>query len=298
MKYHQKVQHAATSRTQTKRKIPMKKSTKPLHLTYSEAPFVEEFINRFGTGFHEGIRYASWCYRVRGSASYPNWEGFCYLPVNVAVGYCLQLGMDDQAAAFNAKLLAAAQAFLASHLMVRMDVQELRTAWQEPCTGAIPYDDLMNVPTFGYYLDLTPIEAEARSCGVFVSWEDRFGLAQTRGTSLHVVRGMHLKTRMGGMQFVPIPVEIPLLPGKTVRECMYKLLDDAMLNGVNMNSPEIKNALGDALDLSIDYASRLLRLVSLVNYKLAYEQDLPKHFEPVEINDRAIVLQKCKTLQI
>ena len=65
-------------------------------------------------------------------------------------------------AAFNAKLLAAAQAFLASHLMVRMDVRELRAAWQDPCTGAIPYDDLMNVPTFGYYLDLTPIEVEAQ----------------------------------------------------------------------------------------------------------------------------------------
>ena len=205
MKYHQKVQHVATPETQTERKMPMKKSTKPLHLTYSEAPFVEEFINRFGTGFHDAISYASMCYRQRGSASLPNWKDFCYLPVNVAVGYCLRLGMDDRTAAFNAKLLAAAQAFLASHLMVRMDMRELRAAWQDPCTGAIPYDDLMNVPTFGYYLDLTPIEAEAHSCGVFVSWEDRFGLAQTRGTSLHMVRGVHLKKADRRHAFCPDP---------------------------------------------------------------------------------------------
>jgi hypothetical protein len=276
----------------------MKKTARRLHLPYPGEPFIEEFINRFGTGFPGMIRYASNCYRQRGSASIPNWEDFCYLPVNVAVGYCLDLGMDDQDAAFNAKLLAAAQAFLASHIILRMDVRELRAAWHDPCTGAIPYDDLMNVPTFGYYLDLTSIEAEAHGCGAFVSWEDRIGYAPTRGTTLHVVRGVPLKKRIAGNRFAPIPVEIPLLPGKTVRECMYKLLDDAMLNGVDTNLPEIKDALGDALEFGIDYASRLLRLVSLVNYKLAYEQDLPKHYEPVEISDGAIVLDRCETLQI
>lgn len=129
----------------------MKKSAQPLHLTYSDAPFVEEFINRFGTGFAELMSFASHYYRRRGSASIPNWEDYCYLPVNVAVGYCKELGMDDHTAAFNAKLLATAQAFLASHLMVRMDVRESRAAWRDhPCTGVIPFDDLMNVPTFGY----------------------------------------------------------------------------------------------------------------------------------------------------
>jgi hypothetical protein len=276
----------------------MKKSAKPLHLPYPGEPFIEEFINRFGIRFHDVMSYASNCYRQRGSASIPNWEDFCYLPVNVAVGYCLELGMNDQNAAFNAKLLAAAQAFLASQLIVRMDIRELRAAWQDPCTGVIPYDDLMNVPTFGYYLDLAPIEAEAHGCGAFVNWEDRIGFAPTRGTMLHVVRGVRLKKRIDRIRFAPIPVEIPLLPGKTVRECMYKLLDDAMLNGLDANSPEIKHALGEPLEFGIDYASRLLRLVSLVNYKLAYEEGLPKYFEPVEFSDGAIVLGKCETLQI
>ena len=199
---------------------------------------------------------------------------------------------------FNAKLLAAAQAFLASHVMVRMDVRELHAAWQDPCTWAIPYDDLMNVRTFGYYLDLAPIEAETHSCGAFVSWEDRFGIAPTRGTTLHVVRGARPKKRIAGNRFAPIPFGIPLLPGKTVRECMYKFLDDGMLNGVDTSSPEIKDGFGDALEFSIDYGSRLLRLVSLVNYKLAYEEELPKYFEPIKFKDGAILLQQCETLQI
>ena len=66
-------------------------------------------------------------------------------------------------------------------------------------------------------------------------------------------------------RFLPIPVEIPLLPGKTVRECMYKLLDNAMLEGLDTDSPEIKHALGEPLEFSIDHASRLMRLVCLVN---------------------------------
>ena len=276
----------------------MKRSAPPLHLTYSGAPFVEEFINRFGTGFPEVITHALNCYRQRGSAAIPNWEDYCYLPVNVAVGYCEKLGMDDHSAAFNAKLLAAAQAFLASHLMLRMDDRELRAAWRDPCTGAIPFDDLMNVPTFGYYLDLTPIEAEAHGCGAFVSWEDRFGMAQTRGTSLHLVRGMRLPKRIDGMRFIPCPLEIPLLPGNTVRECMYKFLDNALLNGVDASSPDAKKALEEGLEITIEDASRLVHLVSLVNHKLAYEEDLPKYFEPVDVSDGAIVLRECETLQI
>ena len=276
----------------------MKKSPHQNSLHYPGAPFVEEFINRFGIGIPGLISHASNCYRERGIAPIPNWQDFCYLPVNVAVGYCQELGLDDETASFNAKLMATAQAFLASQLALKIDVTELRAAWSDPCTGPIPFDDLMNVPTFGYYVDLTPIEAEAHGCGAFVSWEDRFGFAPTRGTTLHVVRGARLSQRVDGDRFVPVPLEIPLLRGKTVRECIYKYLDDAMLNGVDTNSQELKDALDEGLEFIIDYSSRVLRLVSLVNYKLAYEEDLPKYFCPVELGDGAAILRECTTLQI
>jgi hypothetical protein len=276
----------------------MKRSRRSIRLSYANAPFVEEFINRFGTGFPELLAHASDWYLRRGSAMIPNWEDYCYLPVNVAVGYCKDLGMDDRTAAFNAKLLATAQAFLASQLMIRVDATALRAAWHDPCTGAIPFEDLMNMPTFGYYIDLTPIEEEAHGCGVFVSWEDRFGLTQTRGTTLQLVRGARLPRQINGSRFAPFPLEVPLLSGQTVRDCMYKYLDNGMLNGVDTTSPDTKTAIEEGLEAIIDDTSRLLRLVSLVNYKLAYEEDLPKHFEAVPINDGIICVRQCQTLQL
>ena len=277
---------------------PMKKSRKSLEITYADAPFVEEFVNRFGTGFPDLVTHAAGWYRKRGSATIPNWEDYCYLPVNVAVGYCEDLGMDDQTAALNAKMLATAQAFLASQVIVRMNATELRTAWDTPCTGTIPYDDLMNMPTFSYFIDLTPIEDEAHGCGTFVCWEDRFGMAQTRDTTLHLVRGARLPKRINGNRFVPVPLEVPLLPGKTVRDCVYKYLGNAMLNGVDTGSPATKAAIEEGLEFMIDDASRLLRLVSIVNDKLAYEEGLSKHFEPVQITDGAIHIRECLTVQI
>lgn len=276
----------------------MKRSRRSLNLSYADAPFAEEFINRFGTGFPELLTHASDWYRRRGSAAIPHWEDYCYLPVNVAVGYCQDLGMDDRTAAFNAKLLATAQAFLASQLMIRMDAAALRAAWHDPCTGAIPIDDLMNMPTFGYYLDLTPIEAEAHGCGVFVSWEDRFGLAQTRGATLQLVRGARLPKKINGSRFAPFPLEVPLLSGQTVRDCVYKYLDNGMLNGLDTHAPDTKTAIEEGLEVLIFDASRLLRLVSQINYKLAYEEDLPKYFEAVQINDGIVHLRQCLTLQL
>lgn len=200
----------------------MKRLAKPLPVSYPGAPFIEEFINRYGTGDPELMIHASQCYRQRGSASIPKWEDYCYLPVNVAVGYCPHHGADELTASFAARLLASAQAFLASQLIVRMDAHEMQAAWHEPCTGAIPFDDLMNVPTFGYYVDLTPIEAEAHGVGMFVSWEDRFGHALTRGPTLHMVRGLRNLKPSHGDRFLPFPLEVPLVRGKTVRECMEK----------------------------------------------------------------------------
>ena len=275
----------------------MKKAAKPRPIAYPGAPFVEEFINRFGTGDPELMLYASSCYRQRGSASIPSWEDYCYLPVNVAVGYCQQHGLDAQIASFNARLLAAAQAFVASHLIVQMEARELRAAWREPCTGAIPFDDLMNVPTFGYYVDLTPIEDEAHGAGVFVYWEDRFGHALTRGPTLHLIRGFRLPKLINGHRFAPCPLEIPLVPGKTVRECMDKFLDNGLLNGVVAESILVKEAL-EGLGLAIEDASRLVSLVSLVNRRLAYEEELPKYFEPVKFSAGGVVIRKCATLRI
>jgi hypothetical protein len=276
----------------------MKRSRRSLNLSYANAPFAEEFINRFGTGFPDLLKHASDWYRRRGSATIPNWEDYCYLPVNVAVGYCLDLGMDDRTAALNAKLLATAQAFLASQLMIRVDATALRAAWHDPCAGAIPFDDLMNMPTFGYYIDLTPIEEEAHGCGVFVSWEDRFGLAQTRGATLQLVLGVRLPKKINGSRYAPFPLEVPLLSGQTVRECVYKYLDNGMLNGVDTNAPDTKTAIEEGLEVLIDDASRLLRLVSQVNYKLAYEEDLPKYFEAVQINDDTVHLRQCLILHL
>ena len=88
----------------------MKRFPKPRHIRYAGAPFVEEFIERYGTGDPDLMVYASACYRQRGSRSIPMWEDYCYLPVNVAVGYCEYHGADDHSAAFTAKLLASAQA--------------------------------------------------------------------------------------------------------------------------------------------------------------------------------------------
>src|SRR5437867_11148318 len=117
----------------------MKRFPKPRHIHYAGAPFVEEFIERYGTGDPDLMVYASACYRQRGSRSIPMWEDYCYLPVNVAVGYCEYHGADDHSAAFTAKLLASAQAFLASQLIIRLDERELRDAWHQPCSGVIPF---------------------------------------------------------------------------------------------------------------------------------------------------------------
>ena len=38
--------------------MPMKKSREPLKISYADAPFVEEFVNRFGTGFPDLVRNA------------------------------------------------------------------------------------------------------------------------------------------------------------------------------------------------------------------------------------------------
>src|SRR5437867_2245453 len=269
----------------------------PLHLEYPDAPFVEEFVSRYGTGWPDLTNHALHCYRQRGQASVSNWEDYCYLPLNAAVGYCEELGMDDRAASRNARLLVTAQAFLASHLIVELNAAELHDAWHQPCTGVIPFDDLMNVPTFCYYVDLTPIEEEAHGCGVFVSWEDRIGRVPTSGTSLHLIRGLRLPEPIDGEHFLAYPLEIPLLPGKTVRDCIYKFLDDGLMNGADADSIEAKEAIG-GLELIIDDASRLVSLVSVVNRKLAYEEDLPKYFEPLDIRSGAFILPECTTLRV
>jgi hypothetical protein len=266
-------------------------------LVYPDAPFVEEFVDRFGVRPPGLIWKASHDYRRRGQGSIPRWEHWCYLPVNVAVGYCLGLGMDAEAASLNARYLATAQAFLASQLIVELDATELRETWCAPTVGPIPFDALTDVPAFCYYIDLAPIETEAHGCGVFVSWEDRFGMAETRGMSLHLTRGLRLTERTGGGWFLPHPIEIPLLRDRTVRECIYKFLDDALYNGVDASCPRVQKAL-DGLESTIEDAGRLLALVSLVNRKLADEEERAKRFRPVVFEKGVAVVPECVRLRL
>jgi hypothetical protein len=153
------------------------------------------------------------------------------------------------------------------------------------------------VPTFCYYIDLAPIEAEARGCGVFVTWEDRFGLAETRGMSLHLTRGLRLTERIDGGWFFPNSIEIPLLRDRTVRECIYKFLDDALYNGVDTSCPRVQKAL-DGLESTIEDAGRLLVLVSLVNRKLADEEERAKRFRLVVFRKGVGVVPECVRLRL
>ena len=271
----------------------------PLQLEYPDAPFVEEFIHRYGTSCVELTNWALHCYRQRGTHAIPHWKDFCYVPVNAAVGYCREeWGMDVPEASLKAKYFTTAQAFLASHLMIRLDAREFRNAWHHPCTGVIPFDDLMNIPAFCYYVDLLPIEDQALACGVFASWEDRFGMVETSGVTLHLIRGCRLQRPVDGEHFVPCPLEVPLVQGKTVRECIYKFLDDGLLNGADASSPENQAAVTQGLEFTIDQASRFVSLVSLVNRRLASAEELPSFFEPLENRSGAIAIPKCTRLRV
>jgi hypothetical protein len=271
----------------------------PLHITYPDAPFVEEFIDRYGTSCVELTNWALHCYRQRGTPAVPHWQDFCYLPVNAAVGYCREeWGMDVPEASLKAKYFATAQAFLASHLMIRLDANEVRDAWHHPCTGVIPFDNLMNVPAFCYYLDLSPIERQAYACGVFASWEDRFGMVETSGVTLHLIRGLRFRRPIAGERFFPLPLEIPLLQGKTVRDCIYKFLDDGLLNGADASSPENQEVVTRGLEFTIDQASRFVSLVSLVNCRLGDAEELPTFFEPLENRSGAIAIPECTRLKV
>jgi len=284
-----------------KRKAAVRVAATPpsLQLEYPDAPFVEEFIHRYGTSCVALTKWALYCYQQRGTPAIPHWKDFCYVPVNAAVSYCLEeWGMGISEASVKGRYFATAQAFLASHLMIELDAHELRDAWRRPCTGAIPFDDLMNIPTFCYYLDLSPIEAEARGCGAFVSWEDRFGMVETTGVSLHVVKGHRLPKPVADESFVAMPMEIPLLAGKTVRDCVYRLLDDGLLNGADASSPKTQEAVAKALEPMIDEASRMVSLIGLVNRKLAYDHELPKYFDPLENRSGAIAIPNCIRLSV
>ena len=270
----------------------------PLHLEYPGTPFVEEFIARYGTSCVKLTNWALHCYRQRGTSAIPHWRDFCYVPVNAVVGYCQEeFGMDVTQASLRAKYYATAQAFLASHLMIRLDARELHEAWHNPCTGVIPFHGLMNVPAFCYYVDLSPIEKEARACGVFVSWEDRFGKVETSGVTLLLVGGFRSKRRIRGKRFVPVPFEIPLLEGKTVRDCIYKWLDDGLLNGAEITA-ENQEALTHSLEANIDDASRFVTVVNLINSRLADAEDLPSFFEPLENRSGAIAIPRCTRLSV
>lgn len=268
----------------------------PLHLDYPDAPFVEEFIARYGTSCVKLTNWALHCYRQRGTPAIRQWRDFCYLPVNAAVGYCREeFGMDITAASLNAKYYATAQAFLVSHLMIRLDAHELREAWHDPCTGVIPFHGLMNIPAFCYYIDLSPIENEAGACGVFVSWEDRFGKMETSGVTLLLVRGFRLRRRIRGERFLAVPLEIPLLERKTVRDCIYKYLDNGLLNGTEA-TPETQESLTHGLEGDIDQASRFVTLVHLVNARLGDAVDLPSFFEPLDNRSGEIAIPGCTRL--
>jgi hypothetical protein len=106
-----------------------------------------------------------------------------------------------------------------------------------------------------------------------------------------------LPAPIDGEHFIAYPLEIPLLAGKTVRDCIYKFLDDGLMNGADASSIEAKEAI-EGLELIIDDASRIVSLVSVVNRKLAYEEDLPKYFEPLDIRSGAFILPECTTLRV
>jgi hypothetical protein len=103
--------------------------------------------------------------------------------------------------------------------------------------------------------------------------------------------------RIRGKRFVPVPLEIPLLEGKTVRDCIYKFLDDGLLNGAEMTR-ENQEALTHGLEANIDEASRFVTLVNPVNTRLADAEDLPSFFEPLENQSGAIAIRSCTRLRV
>ena len=130
-----------------------------------------------------------------------------------------------------------------------------------------------------------------------MSWEDRFGKVETSGVTLLLVRGFRSGRRIRGKCFVPVPLEIPLLEGKTVRDCIYKFLDNGLLNGAEM-TPENQEALTQGLEGDIDQANRFVTLVNLVNNRLADAEDLPSFFEALENRSGAIAIRTVWSLQL
>ena len=112
-----------------------------------------------------------------------------------------------------------------------------------------------------------------------------------------LVRGFRSGRRIRGKRFIAVPLEIPLLEGKTVRDCIYKFLDNGLLNGTEM-TPENQESLTQGLEADIDQASRFVTLVNLVNNRAGRRRRPAKLLRALGNRFGAIAIRTVCSLQL